>query len=78
MRTEPLASLLDRDLSIALARERINLASRVMKEAVNYSTNAFARCADSAKGEEDEDVAALSLYLHVIEMADGADVLISQ
>ena len=49
-----------------------------MKEVVNYSTNAFARCADSAKGAENEDAAALSLYLHVIEMIDGAEVLISQ
>lgn len=78
MPTEPLTSLLDRDLSIALARERIDTASRLMRELVNFSTKAFARCADSAKGEENEDAAALSLYLHVIEMADGAEVLISQ
>ena len=78
MPTEQLKSLLDRDLSIAFAWDRIDPSSRVVKEIVNFSTNAFARCAQSAKGDENEDTAALALYLHIIEMADGAEVLISQ
>lgn len=49
-----------------------------MQELVNYGTNAFKRCETSAAGNENDDLAVLMLYLHIIEMADGVEVLISQ
>ena len=45
---------------------------------VNYATNAFARCDTSASGKDDEDLAVLMLYLQVIEMTDGVEVVLSQ
>ena len=78
MTTEPLKTLLDRELSKADAKEVISIASPLLQELVNYSTNAFARCATSTTGKENEDLATLLLYLHIIEMIDGVEVLLSQ
>ena len=49
-----------------------------IKELVNHATNLFARCESSSTGGEDEDVAALALYTHIVEMTDGIEVLISR
>ena len=78
MPTEPLDSILYRELSKAQARPDIELASGVLQELVNYASNALVRCATSAKGEENEDLAVLSLYRHIMEMTDGVEVLISE
>jgi len=78
MPTKPLEKLLYRELSKVSAKELIDIASPLLQELVNFSTNAFARCASSSKGKADEDLAVLILYLHVIEMTDAIEVLISQ
>jgi hypothetical protein len=78
MPTEPLKSILYRDLSKAQARPVIGLASDVLQELVNFASNALVRCATSTKGQENEDLAVLSLYRHIMEMTDGVEVLISQ
>lgn len=78
MPTKPLETLLDRELSKVVARDIIEIASPLLQELVNYSTNAFARCATSTSGKENEDLAVLILYLHIIEMTDGVEVLVSQ
>ena len=78
MPTKPLESILYREPSIAEARKYIDVASPLLKELVNYSTNLFARCGDSAKGEENEDGSVFSLFKHIIEMTDGIDVHVSQ
>lgn len=78
MPTEPLQSILYRDLSKAQARPVIELASGVLQELVNFASNALVRCATSSKGQENEDLALLSLYRHIMEMTDGVEVLISQ
>ena len=78
MSTKPLDTILYRELSVVAAKEIVEIASPLLQELVNYSTNAFARCASSASGEENEDLAVLSLYLHIIEMSDGIEVLLSQ
>ena len=77
MPTEPLKNILDRDMSREMARPLVQVASPLLKELVNYSTNALARCADSAEGEENEDGAPLALYRHMIEFVDGMEVLVS-
>jgi hypothetical protein len=77
MPTEPLESILYRDLTIAQARPVIDVAVPLLEELVNFGTHALVRCATSAQGGEDEDVAAMSLYRHIIEMTDGVAVLLS-
>lgn len=80
MPTRPLESILYRELSKAEAKEIIELASPLLQELVNYSTNTLARCATcgSLSGRDDEDVAALALYRQIIETTDGIEVLLSQ
>ena len=80
MPTKPLETLLYRELSKAEAKEIIELASPLLQEMVNYSTNALARCATSKtlSGREDVDVATIALYRHIIEITDGIEVLLSQ
>jgi hypothetical protein len=78
MPTQPFEALLYRDMSKVTAKEIINIASPLLQELVNYGTNAFRRCETSATGNENEDIAVLMLYLHIIEMTDGVEVLISQ
>ena len=78
MPTKPLEKLLYRELSRVAAKGLVDIASPLLQELVNFSTNAFARCASSSKGKTDEDVAVLTLYLHVIEMTDAIEVLVSE
>jgi hypothetical protein len=78
MPTRPLDKILYRELSTVRAKEVIGIASPLLQELVNFSTNAFARCASSSRGKAHEDLAALILYLHVIEMTDAIEVLVSQ
>ena len=78
MPTKPLEAILYRELSVAQAKEIITISSPLLQELVNFSTNALVRCATSTSGEENEDVAALALYRHIIEITDGAELLISQ
>ncbi len=77
MPTQPLETILYRELSIASAREAIDNVSPLLQEVVNYSTNVFARCVSSAPGEI-ENYAVPLIYLHMIEMTDGIEVLLSK
>jgi len=54
MPTQQFEPLLDRDTAKVLAKPIIDLASPIMKETVNYATNAFARCSSSRKGSLEE------------------------
>jgi len=80
MPTKPLEAILFRDLSKAEAKEDIETASQVLQELVNFATNALARCSTSTSltRKENEDVAVLALYRHIIELTDGIEVLLSQ
>jgi hypothetical protein len=78
MPTEPLRTMLDRDLSKALAKQTIELAVPLLRELVNDATYVFARCHDSAKGKEDEDVPVLFSYLHIIQMTDAIETLVAE
>jgi Family of unknown function (DUF5677) len=78
MPTDALETILNRDLSKVAAKDVIDIASPLLREIVNYSTNAFQRCMDSRPGSENEDGALLIIYLHAIEMTDGTEVLIAQ
>lgn len=78
MPTKPFEPLLYREFQKAAAKEIIDIASPMLQEIVNYSTNAFQRCQSSSKGSPDEDLPVLVSYLHMIEMTDGIEVHISQ
>jgi hypothetical protein len=60
------------------AKNIIDVASPLLQELVNYGTNAYVRCGTSASGKENEDVAAIILYLQIVEMTDGIEALVSQ
>jgi Family of unknown function (DUF5677) len=76
--TKPLESVLYREMSKVEAKNIIDVASPLLQELVNYGTNAYVRCATSASGKENEDVAAIILYLQIVEMTDGIEALVSQ
>ncbi len=84
MPTEPLKKLLDRDLRKVEAKNLIEISCQILKEIVNYGTNVFGRCESGRRPEniknipEEGHIAILLLYLHVIEMIDGIEVLLSQ
>jgi len=77
MPTESFKPILDRDTAIELAKPIIDLASPILKEAVNYATNVYARCSSSKKGRLYEAYPVLASYVHLIQMADSIEVLIS-
>jgi len=77
MSTESFKPILDRDTAIELAKPIIDLASPILKEAVNYATNVYARCSSSKKGRLYEAYPVLASYVHLIQMTDSIEVLIS-
>ena len=77
MPTKPLESLLYREFQKMAGKDIIDIASPLLQELVNYSTNAFVRCESSAIGG-DENLPIFACHLHVIEMTDGIEALISQ
>lgn len=78
MPTKPFEPLLYRELSKVGASDVIGIASPLLTELVNYATNVFQRCQTSAHGAPDEHLPLLASYLHIIEMTDGIDVLVSE
>lgn len=71
--------LLYRELRKAEIKEIIDVASPLLQEEINYATNAFQRCQESAAGAAaDEPLPVLAEYHHIIGMTDGIEVLISQ
>lgn len=79
MPTEPFQKLLYREYAKLDARELIDLACPLLKELVNHGTNVFMRCqAEAHDGQEDEYVPIFSSYLHVLEMTDGVEELLSE
>jgi Family of unknown function (DUF5677) len=81
MPTEPAKSILDREGAIARAHESIDQSCLLLREIVNFATVAFTQIAESPVYQgsaENEETAQLILYLHMIEMADGTEVLLSQ
>ncbi len=79
MPTKQFEPLLYRELRKVEAKKIIEIASPLLQEEINYATNAFQRCQDSAVGAAaDELIPVLTSYYHIIEMTDGIEVLISQ
>lgn len=78
MPTKSFEPLLYRELRKVECKEIIEIASPLLQEEVNYATNAFQRCQESAVGAADEPLPVFASYYHVIGMTDGIEVLISQ
>lgn len=78
MPTKQFEPLLYRELRKVEAKEVIEIASPLLQEEINYATNAFQRCQESAIGAADESLPVFASYYHVIGMTDGIEVLISQ
>jgi len=77
MTTDANPRILSRSLARADAKKLIELASPLLEEIINYSTQVYMRCllTGNSVGKE---VAPFVLYIHIIEMTDGVHVLISQ
>ncbi len=80
MPTKQFEPLLYRELRRAEAKDLIGIASPLLQEEVNYATNTFQRCKETASraATVDELVPVFASYYHVIGMTDGIEVLISQ
>jgi len=78
MPTEPLLSIIYRELAVANAKTTIDIASPLLEELVNFGSSTLVRCATSATGEDNEDLAAQFLYRHILEMTDATQALVAQ
>jgi hypothetical protein len=77
MPTEPVKEFLDRERVRDISKPVIEIASPLLKEVVNYATNVLDKCQSSKKADKEEAFPLLALYAHIIQMADSAEVLIS-
>jgi len=77
MPTKPLETVIYRDLQIARAKKFLASATPLFQELVNYGSNALIRCVSSTSRGENEDLAAMNLYRHILETTDAFEVLIA-
>ncbi|MFN8589402.1 MAG: DUF5677 domain-containing protein [Candidatus Eisenbacteria bacterium] len=68
-------AVLDRELAVVNAKPFVDQMRPVLVEVVNYATNALIRCNTEAAGGSPATAAPLTLYHHMIEMADGIETL---
>ena len=78
MPTEPYEQLLNRNLSIVEIKNQISIASPLLTELVNFSTNTWIRCLGSSKSEKDVDLAVFCQYLNMIEYCDSIEELLNK
>lgn len=76
MPTDPVETVLNRDLSRVAVIERIESANKLLTELVNEGTRVFKRCESEASCVADD--ALLLLFIHIVEMADGVQVLVDR
>ncbi|MFC2021503.1 DUF5677 domain-containing protein [Chloroflexota bacterium] len=76
MPTEPNEHVLNRISDIERAKPMIDIASPVLREAINYGTRLYERCRNTSKASTDEAFPVLALYLHIIQMVDSIEVLV--
>ena len=77
MPTTPPLGLLEREIQKAKVREILNETEPVLKEIVHYGLALYARCTHTAK-RGDENLPILLSYLHLLEMLDAIQVLVSE
>jgi hypothetical protein len=80
MTTDEFKTLLDRTGALQESQPLIELTCPLLRETVNKATWVFDSCfnsEDSQVGGVNEDVAAMTLFRHMIELIDGVEVLFS-
>lgn len=78
MPTEPYKPILDRSLMKNFPEKNpITDGTATLREAINYATNAFSRCEQSRRGQKEESLPVLVSFLHMIQITDAIDVLLS-
>jgi len=77
MPTEPDKNIFDPEPSIEVLKPAIELCSQTLREAFNYGTKLYERCRRTSKAEADNAFPVLALFLHILQMIDSAEVLIS-
>lgn len=77
MPTEPHQDVLYRELSQIQANELNQVISPLLQEVINFATNVFIRCMSYSESEENTDLAPFALYRHIMELADGVEVLLA-
>jgi len=70
-------NILDPESYIEIAKPAIDLASQTLREAVNYGTTLYERCRVTLKADTDEAFPVLALFLHILQMIDSIEVLVS-
>jgi hypothetical protein len=78
MPTNPHRGILDRDYVLVQLDEINQIVTPLLTELVSHATNVVVRCGESAGTERNVNMPPLTLYLHVIEMVDGVEVLFSR
>jgi Family of unknown function (DUF5677) len=76
MPTEPYDPILNRDPK-TLPKVIPEILTPCLREVVNYATNFYQRCQVSKEFKSDDTFPILALYLHLIQMTDSIEVLIS-
>ena len=76
MPTEPYDPILNRDIK-NLPKVIPEILTPCLQEVVNYATNFYERCQVSKEFKSDDTFPILALYLHLIQMTDSIEVLIS-
>lgn len=77
MPTEAVETILSRDFSRVAAEQKIAAATPLLTELVNEGTRVFKRSEASSSGDF-ADTPLLMLYLHMLEMVDGIQVLVAE
>ncbi len=77
MTTKPNNKLFNRDLAIVESKDFINHSSKLLRELVSNSTMVLSRCHECSTSS-DEDSTIFILYLHIMKMTDGIEVLVSE
>jgi Family of unknown function (DUF5677) len=76
MPTEP-NQWLSRDIADQGAHKLIELACPPLREAINKATHVLEECQRSASQVPDQDLPVMMTFLHLVEMADGVETLLS-
>lgn len=76
MPTEP-NRWLNRDLADQGADKLVPLACPALREAINRATHVFEECQRSSSDVPDQDLPVMMTFLHLLEMADGVEILLS-
>lgn len=76
MPTDPHQDILYRELAIVQVRDLFPNVAPLLREIVNFGTNAFVRCLSYGEGEENVHLAPFTLYRHVLELTDSIEVMV--